>query len=163
MSCGPLATGTWCEKNCHRFHFLKNVLTCAQRGWKIHMHDPHQGQIMTGSHVWKKRANGASLHKCTFRHARTLQRGSQLCQSDFMTPLWSRYTGRAQSRQGCCNNATIESEEELPALSLSKQHVNYSCKGQQRSCDNTDQKQSGSQVCITNILSRGLGPLVGVV
>lgn len=31
------------------------MLTCAQHGWKIHMHDPHQGQIKAGSHVWKKK------------------------------------------------------------------------------------------------------------
>lgn len=100
-----------------------------------------------------------SVQMHTFMLVRTLQRGSRLCQSVFMTPLWSWYTGRAQSRQGCFNNAPIESEGELPALPLSKHHVNYSCKGQQRSSDNTEQKQSCSPVYITKILSCCVGAL----
>lgn len=94
-------------------------------------------------------------------HTFTRQCGSRLCQSVFMAPLWSWYTGRAQSRQGCFNNAPIESEGELPALALWKHHVNYACKGQRRSSDNTEQKQSSSLVCITKILSCSNKPVQG--
>lgn len=118
---------------------LCQVLTCGEKG------------------SWSE---SAQTH--TSRLVRALQRGSRLCQSVFMAPLWSWYTGRAQSRQGCFHNAPIESEGELPALPLSKHHVNYSCKGQRRSSDNTEQRQSCSPVCITKILSRRVGaPHVG--
>lgn len=46
----------------------------------------------------------------------------------------------------------------LPALLLSKHHLNYSCKGQRRNSDNTEQEQSCTKVYIIKILSCRVGP-----
>lgn len=46
----------------------------------------------------------------------------------------------------------------LPALLLSKYHLNYSCKGQRRNSDNTEQEQSCTKVYIIKILSCRVGP-----
>lgn len=134
------------------------MLTCALHGWKIHMHDPHQGQIMTDSHVWRK---GLMDRVCTDAH-------SGLCAHCSVVPnfakefLWLLCGHGIPAELSPGKAAVIMRPLKAggaASTSLVKTPLNYSCKGHRRSCDNIKQEQNCSQVYFTKILSCRVGPL----